>query len=255
MPSQYEWPAFPMPTEEDSVDFIDGLHAVGGSGDANIREGLALYVFMINRPMNRRAFLNADGDYLVVAQLGDLDIQTELGKLYLQPGEIAVIQRGVKFCINPGKNEARGYIVEIWGSSWELPELSIIGGHGNANPRDFMSPVAYMDDPEEIHQPWQIVDKINGEYFAIQQDHSPFDVAAWHGNCVPYKVSPTEASPQAYTDFGFQYDLTKFAGQGSLTIDHTDPSIWTVLTAKSRDPHRSLADFLWFGPKWDVAMV
>ena len=239
MPAQYEWAPFDLPSSEEGIDFIDGLHTIGGSGDANIREGLALHVFSINKPMDHRAFLNADGDFLIIAQLGTLDIQTELGKLYLQPGEIAVIPRGIKYKLDPAAStpSARGYIIEIWGRRWELPDLGPLGGHGCANPRDFLYPVACIDDPPALHSPWHIVEKINGAYHAIAQDHSPFDVAAWHGGCVPYK-----------------YDMTKFVAQGSTSVDHTDPSVWTVLTAKSRDPHVPLVDFIWFGPKWDVAM-
>ncbi|KAJ5084688.1 hypothetical protein NUU61_009267 [Penicillium alfredii] len=233
---QGEWAPFPLPTEQEKIDFVDGLHTVGGSGDPNLREGIALYVFMINADMDHRAFCNTDGDFLLVAQLGNLDIQTELGKLFLQPGEICVIPRGIRFAVRrgPGHSVARGYITEIWGSRWELPDLGPLGGHGLANPRDFLHPVAYID--ENLHEDWSIVNKANGIYNAIEQDHSPFDIVAWHGNVVPYK-----------------YDLTKFSSQNATSIDHTDPSVNCVLTAPSRDPVTPLADFLWFGPRWDVA--
>jgi homogentisate 1,2-dioxygenase len=134
----------------------------------------------------------------------------------------------------PDTKVARGYITEVWGSMWELPDLGPLGGHGLANPRDFLYPVAAIDD--DLHVDFQIVNKVNGKLIAIQQDHSPYDLVAWHGNVVPYK-----------------YDLTKFSSQNSTSIDHTDPSIFCVLTAKSRDPVTPLADFLWFGPRWDVA--
>lgn len=188
LPQQAEWAPFPLPKDDEKIDFVDGLHTLGGSGDPNLREGVALYVYMINADMDHRAFCNTDGDFLLVAQLGNLDIQTELGKIFLQPGEICVIQRGIRFAVRlgPGHKVARGYITEVWGSMWELPDLGPIGGHGLANPRDFLYPVAYIDD--ELHEDWIIVNKANGKYNAIQQDHSPFDVAAWHGNVVPYKV-------------------------------------------------------------------
>lgn len=236
LPEQAEWRPFPLPKDDEKIDFADGLHTLCGSGDPNIREGIALYVYMINSSMERRAFCNTDGDFLICAQQGNLDIKTEMGKIFLQPGEICVIQRGIRFCLNlaPGTSAARGYITEVWGSMWELPDLGPLGGHGLANPRDFLYPVAAIDD--ELHVDWQIVNKTNGQLVAIQQDHSPFDLVAWHGNVVPYK-----------------YDLTKFSSQNSTSIDHTDPSIFTVLTAKSRDPLTPLCDFLWFGPRWDVA--
>jgi homogentisate 1,2-dioxygenase len=177
-----------LPKEDDPTDFVDGLHTLAGSGDPNLREGIALYVYMFNKDMERRAFCNTDGDFLIVPQLGILDIQTEMGKIFVQPGEICVIQRGVGFrvCCGGGGKIARGYISEVWGSMWELPDLGPLGGHGLANPRDFLYPVAYIDD--ELHVDWSIVNKNNGKYIAIQQDHSPFDLVAWHGNVVPYKV-------------------------------------------------------------------
>jgi homogentisate 1,2-dioxygenase len=233
---QAEWHPFPLPKDDEKIDFVDGHHTLAGSGDPNIREGMAIYVYMINADMGNRAYCNTDGDFLICGQLGSLDIKTEMGKIFLQPGEICVIQRGIRFSINlaPGTKEARGYMTEVWGSMWELPDLGPLGGHGLANPRDFLYPVAAIDD--DLHVDWQIVNKMNGELVAIQQDHSPFDLVAWHGNVVPYK-----------------YDLTKFSSQNSTSIDHTDPSIFCVLTAKSRDPNTPLADFLLFGPRWDVA--
>ena len=192
---------------------------------------------MINASMPTRAFANADGDFLICGQQGTLDIQTEMGMIFLQPGEICVVQRGVRFKVSlpPDTKAARGYITEVWGSMWELPDLGPLGGHGLANPRDFLFPVAHID--EELHGDWSIINKNNGKYVCVEQDHSPFDVVAWHGNVVPYK-----------------YDLTKFVSQNATSVDHTDPSINTVLTAKSRDPNTPLADFLLFGPRWDIAM-
>ncbi|RAK93934.1 homogentisate 1,2-dioxygenase [Aspergillus costaricaensis CBS 115574] len=187
---QAEWAPFPLPNDDEKIDFIDGLHTLGGSGDPNLREGIALYVFMINADMDHRAYCNTDGDFLIVPQLGTLDIQTEMGLL--------------------------------------------VPATRRTNPRDFLHPVAHID--ENLHEDWEIVNKANGRYSVIGQDHSPFDLVAWHGNVVPYK-----------------YDLTKFASQNATSIDHTDPSVNCVLTAPSRDPVTPLADFLWFGPRWDVA--
>lgn len=169
---------------------MDGLHTLGGSGDPNLREGIAWYVYMLNADMDHRAFCNIDGDFLLVAQLGNLDIQTEMGKIFLQPGEVCVIQRGVRYTVRLGRGNqnARGYIFEVWGSIWELPDLGPLGSHGLANRRDFLYPTAYIDD--ELHERWSIVYKVNGSYSSFEQDHSPFDVAAWHGNVVPYKVCP-----------------------------------------------------------------
>lgn len=236
LPEQAEWHPFPLPKDDEKIDFADGLHTLAGSGDPNIREGIAIYVYLINASMEQRAFCNTDGDFLICAQQGNLDIKTEMGMIFLQPGEICVIQRGIRFSLNlaPDTKAARGYITEVWGSMWELPDLGPLGGHGLANPRDFLYPVAAIDD--DLHVPYHIINKTNGQLITIQQNHSPYDLVAWHGNVVPYK-----------------YDLTKFSSQNSTSIDHTDPSIFCVLTAKSRDPVTPLADFLWFGPRWDVA--
>ncbi|KAK5674341.1 hypothetical protein LTS10_012925 [Elasticomyces elasticus] len=233
---QAEWAPFPLPKQHEDVDFVDGLHTLGGSGDPNLRQGLAMYVYTMNRSMQQRAFCNGDGDFLLAAQLGAITIQTELGMLHLEPGEICVIQRGIRFSVSlaDGAEEARGFVFEVWGSIWELPDLGPLGGQGLANSRDFLFPTAHID--EELHKDWTIVFKTNGRMSSIEQDHSPFDVVAWHGNVVPYK-----------------YDLTKFASQNATSIDHTDPSVNTVLTAKSNDPDLPLAEFLWFGPRWDVA--
>jgi len=187
-PGLAEWRPFPLPPADEPTDFVDGLHTLAGSGDPNLRQGLALYVYMLNASMPGRAFCNIDGDFLFCPQTGILDFQTEMGKLLVQPGEIVVIPRGVRFSVNlaNGQKAARGYITEVWGAMWELPDLGPLGGHGLANPRDFLHPVAYID--EDLHRPFEIVNKSNGKYVAIKQDHSPYDVVAWQGNVVPYKV-------------------------------------------------------------------
>lgn len=194
LPAQAEWSPFPLPAAGNKIDFTDGLQTLGGSGDPNLREGVALYIYAFNKDMNGKAYCNTDGDFLIVAQLGNLNIQTEMGRLFLQPGEICVIQRGIRFRIDLGPDVpvARGYIIEVWGSTWELPDLGPIGGHGLANPRDFLFPKAYID--EHLHCDFTIVVKNNGQLVAIDQDHSPFDVVAWHGNAVPYKVGRFHSS-------------------------------------------------------------
>jgi homogentisate 1,2-dioxygenase len=183
--------------------------------------------------MEKRAFVNSDGDFLIVPQQGSLDIQTEFGFLYVQPGEICGIQRGQRFKVNL-EGPSRGYILEVWGTNFELPELGPLGPNGLANARDFLHPVAFYEVTR--NDGWNVVDKLGGKFFKSTQRHCPFDVIAWHGNYVPYK-----------------YDLTKFVNVGSISVDHIDPSIFCVLTARSRDPAAPLADFLIFSPRWDVA--
>ncbi|THW55467.1 homogentisate 1,2-dioxygenase [Aureobasidium pullulans] len=231
-PTQLAWSPFEIPSS--NVDFIQGLKTIAGSGDPTVREGLATHVFMCDKSMTDRAFVNSDGDFLIVPQQGALNIQTEFGLLYVQPGEIFVIQRGIRFRVAV-EGPTRGYILEIWGSNWELPELGPLGANGLANARDFLHPTAAYELTPSDRQ-WEIVYKLGGKFFKSTQSHSPFDVVAWHGNYVPCK-----------------YDLTKFVNVGSISVDHIDPSIFCVLTAKSRDPSAPLADFLTFSPRWDVA--
>lgn len=231
-PTQLAWLPFEIPTSTD-VNFVGGLKTLAGSGDPTLREGIATHVYAANTSMNREAFVNSDGDFLICPQQGVLDIQTEFGKLFVQPGEIVVVQRGQKFKVNLPDGPSRGYILEIWGSNFELPELGPLGANGLANARDFLHPVAHYDIEQAD---WGIIYKLGGKLFRCSQQHSPFDVVAWHGNYVPYK-----------------YDLTKFVNVGSISVDHIDPSIFCVLTARSRDPAAPLADFLIFSPRWDVA--
>ncbi|KAG8413427.1 hypothetical protein J3458_012988 [Metarhizium acridum] len=231
-PTQLAWKPMDIP-ESGSIDFVAALKSIAGSGEPTLGEGLAVHVYTANTNMTQRAFVNADGDFLIVPQQGALDVQTEFGKMFVQPGEIVVIQKGIRFRVELPDGPSRGYVLEIWGSSFELPELGPLGANGLANARDFLTPEAFYEVKKE---PWQIIFKVCGKEFKSTQDHSPFDVVAWHGNYVPFK-----------------YDLTKFVNVGSISVDHIDPSIFCVLTAKSRNPTAPLADFLIFSPRWDVA--
>ncbi|GKT83784.1 LOW QUALITY PROTEIN: homogentisate 1,2-dioxygenase [Colletotrichum tofieldiae] len=227
-PTQLAWKPFPIPDGQD-VDFVQGLKTVAGSGDPTLREGLATHVYVCNKSMTKKAFANSDGDWLIVPQQGALDIQTEFGFLYVQPGEICVIQRGLRFKVKV-EGPTRGYILEIWvpiGSfpSWVLWEQTV-----------WPMLVISFTPSRRTKRPWSIIYKLGGKFFNSTQRHCPFDVVAWHGNYVPWK-----------------YDLTKFVNVGSISVDHIDPSIFCVVTAKSRDPTAPLADFLIFSPRWDVA--
>ncbi|GBE88553.1 Homogentisate 1,2-dioxygenase [Sparassis crispa] len=231
-PTQLAWSALDIPPANQKVDFVAGLKTLAGNGDPTSREGLATHVFAANTSMEKTAFCNADGDMMILPQLGRLDIQTEFGKLMVRPGELVVVQRGLKFKISLPDGHSRGYVQEIFGSHYELPELGPVGANGLANPRDFESPVASFDIDRS---PWEIIYKVGGQLFVCNQDHTPFDVVAWHGNYIPYK-----------------YDLDKFAAMGSILKDHADPSIYCVLTAKSKTPAAPLIDFVIFSPRWDA---
>ncbi|KAF5327629.1 hypothetical protein D9619_004632 [Psilocybe cf. subviscida] len=232
-PTQLAWYPFDLPSDGTKVDFVDGLKTLAGNGDPSLHEGLAIHMYLANASMDNKAFCNTDGDMLILPQQGRLDIQTEFGKLMVRNGELCVIQRGIKFKVILPDGPSRGYIQEIFGSHYTLPELGPIGGNGLANPRDFEHPVASFDIDQS---PWKIVYKVGGQLHECAQEHTPFDVVAWHGNYIPYK-----------------YALEKFVNIGSISKDHIDPSIFCVLTAKSKQPGVPLADFLIFSPRWDVA--
>lgn len=229
-PNRLRWNAFDMPTEP--TDFIDGLIAFASTAAADQAEGVSVYLYTANQSM-QRAFFSADGEWLIVPQQGRLRLTTELGLLDIAPQEIAVIPRGLKFSVQLLDGEARGYLCENHGSSLRLPDLGPIGSNGLANPRDFQAPVAHF---ENSVQPTVLVQKFLGELWETTLDHTPFDVVAWHGNNVPYK-----------------YDLRLFNTMGTISYDHPDPSIFTVLTSPSATHGQANIDFVIFPPRWLVA--
>jgi len=235
-PNQLRWDPLPMPTE--ATDFVDGLITIAGNGDSSMHTGVAIHMYVANRSMTNRLFYNADGELLIVPQAGGLHLFTEFGRMDVRPGEIAVIQRGIKFrveLLEPDlqSNGARGYILENYGALFRLPDLGPIGANGLANARDFQTPHAAYEDVEgDI----RVTAKFLGKLWEARYDHSPLDVVAWHGNYLPYK-----------------YDLSKFNCVNSVTFDHPDPSIYTVLTSPSEVPGTANCDFVVFPPRWMVA--
>jgi homogentisate 1,2-dioxygenase len=230
-PNQLRWNPLPIPTEP--TDFVDGIVTLAGSGDPAMQTGVGIHVYAATASMHERFFYDADGELLIVPQLGSLRICTELGILQTSPGEICVIPRGLKFRVELIDGSARGYICENYGALLRLPELGPIGANGLANPRDFLSPVAAYEDRGGS---FRIIAKFLGRLWAAEIDHSPLDVVAWHGNFAPYK-----------------YDLATFNCLNSVSFDHPDPSIFTVLTSPSAIPGTANVDFAIFPPRWLVA--
>uniref|UniRef100_A0A803QD32 Homogentisate 1,2-dioxygenase n=1 Tax=Cannabis sativa TaxID=3483 RepID=A0A803QD32_CANSA len=231
-PTQLRWKPIDIPSSP--TDFIDGLFTVCGAGSSFLRHGFAIHMYTANKSMENSAFCSADGDFLVVPQKGRLWITTECGRLQVSPGEIAVLPQGFRFSVDLPDGPSRGYVAEIFGTHFQLPDLGPIGANGLAAPRDFLAPTAWFD---ESHRPgYTIVQKFGGELFTAKQDFSPFNVVAWHGNYVPYK-----------------YDLSKFCPYNTVLFDHSDPSINTVLTAPTDKPGVALLDFVIFPPRWLVA--
>ncbi|XP_055343689.1 homogentisate 1,2-dioxygenase-like isoform X2 [Paramacrobiotus metropolitanus] len=203
------------------------------AGDPKSRNGCAVYIYTCNTSMSEnRAFYNSDGDLLIVPQLGSLEVFTEFGRMTVSPNEICVIQQGMRFSVNI-KEESRGYVLEVYDNHFILPNLGPIGANGLANPQDFWAPTAWYEE-REIE--FEIINKFQGALFTATQKYSPFDVVAWHGNYVPYR-----------------YDLSNFVVINTVSVDHCDPSIFTVLTCPSQKPGTAIADFVIFPPRWGVA--
>src|SRR5712691_1579584 len=231
-PNRLRWGPLPLPLESEQRDFIDGLYTMCGNGDIRTRSGIAVHGYAANAPMTDRYFVDADGELLLVPELGALVIHTELGPLRVSPGEIAVIPRGIRFRVEVPDGLARGYACENFGASFTLPERGPIGANGLTNERDFRIPHAAF---EERSHTVQVVQKFAGNLWAADYDHSPLDIVAWHGNYAPYK-----------------YDTANFMVLGTISFDHPDPSLFTVLTSPSDTPGLANADFVIFAPRWLV---
>ena len=106
-----------------------------------------------------------------------------MGFLDVKQGEICVIPRGIVFRIAVD-GPSRGYVCEIYGGHFTLPDLGPIGANGLANPRDFLAPVAAYEDRDVDYV---LITKYGGKLFSTTKAHSPFNVVAWHGNYYPYK--------------------------------------------------------------------
>jgi homogentisate 1,2-dioxygenase len=233
-PNLMRWKALPLPPADQPTDFLDGLATLAGAGDPDLRSGLAIHVYAASADMHERCFYDADGDLLLVPELGGLRIRTELGWLDVRPGEIAIVPRGLKFAVALADGVARGFVLEVFGSGFRLPERGPIGANGLADERHFLAPVAAFED--RAAPGYEIVAKHGGQLFRATMDHVPFDVVAWHGNHVPCK-----------------YDLARFNTLGSVSFDHPDPSILTVLTCPLDDHGNNLADVIVFPGRWEVA--
>ncbi|MFC8988873.1 MULTISPECIES: homogentisate 1,2-dioxygenase [unclassified Streptomyces] len=228
-PNRLRWDPLPEPPE--GTDFLAGLWTLGGNGDVTQRAGMAVHLYHATASMDR-VFSDADGELLIVPELGGLLLRTEFGLLHVEPGHIALIPRGVRFRVELLDETARGYVCENYGAPFVLPELGPIGANGLANARDFRAPVAAYED---VEGPVEVVNKFCGNLWSATYGHSPLDVVAWHGTHVPYA-----------------YDLRRFNVMGTISYDHPDPSIFTVLTSPSDTPGLAGVDFVVFAPRWLV---
>ncbi|USI71726.1 homogentisate 1,2-dioxygenase [Sphingomonas morindae] len=229
-PNRLRWDPLPLP--ETPTDFVDGLFTYGGNGDVAAGTGMAAHGYAISASMVDRVFANADGELLIVPQQGALTLVTELGRIAVAPLQIALVPRGVRFRVEVTE-PARGFVCENYGALFRLPELGPIGANGLANPRDFEVPVAAFEDRDA---PVELVQKFQGRLWTTRLAASPLDVVAWHGTLAPWR-----------------YDLTRFNTINTVSFDHPDPSIFTVLTAPSDTPGTANCDFVIFPPRWMVA--
>ncbi len=229
--AQLRWGPVPMP--DASTTFLTGVRTMTTAGDVNTQAGMSTHVYLINASMEAEYFYNADAELLFVPELGGIMIFTELGKMKVTPGEVAIVPRGMKFKVELMDGPARGYLCENYGAKFTLPGRGPIGANCLANPRDFKTPVAAFEDSES---PTTLTVKWCGKFFKTELGHSPLDVVAWHGNYAPFK-----------------YDLRTFSPVGAILFDHPDPSIFTVMTAPSETPGTANIDFVIFPERWMVA--
>lgn len=230
-PNRLRWDPLPIP--DAPTDFIDGLVTYMGNGDSTAGTGIGIHLYAANQSMTNRYFFNSDGEMLFIPQQGRLKLITEMGQIEISPNQIAVVQRGIKFRVELPDGPSRGYVGENYGPMLRLPSLGPIGANGLANPRDFQTPVAAYEDTEDA---CQLVCKFAGNLWATDLNYSPLDVVAWHGNYAPYK-----------------YDLADFNTIWTVSYDHPDPSIYTVLTSPSDSPGTANLDFVIFPTRWMVA--
>ena len=228
---QLRWGPTPIPSEK--LTFVTGLRTMTTAGDCDTQAGMAAHVVLVTSSMKNENFFNADGEFLIVSQENSLLFRTEFGAIRIDPGEIAVIPRGVIFRVELVDGPARAYVCENYGGALTLPDRGPIGANCLANPRDFLAPVAGY---EEVEGPHTLAVKWGGELYETTVPHSPIDVIAWHGNYYPYK-----------------YDLRRFSPVGAIAFDHPDPSIFTVMTSPSETPGTANVDFVIFPERWAVA--
>ncbi len=229
-PNRMRWN--PLPVPEAPTDWVEGLVTYAGNGDPDADAGIGIHLYAANRSMTDRVFYSADGELLIVPQEGAHRFVTEFGIVEAEPGHVVLIPRGVRFRVELF-GPSRGYICENYGAAFRIPDLGPIGANGLANPRDFETPVAAFED---VDRPTECIQKYGGELWTTTFDHSPLDVVAWHGNYAPCR-----------------YDTARFNTINTVSYDHPDPSIFTVLTSPSDTAGTANCDFVIFPPRWMVA--
>ncbi|KAK4621312.1 Homogentisate 1,2-dioxygenase [Fulvia fulva] len=227
-PTQLRWSPFDLDDSE-AVDWPNAMRLLAGGGDPASRTGVGYSIFTAGKSMDpTTAYYSCDGELLIIPQHGMLDIRTELGCLLVRPHEICVIPRGIRYNVALPQGPVRGYAIEMYQCHFILPNLGPLGSFGLANSRDFQVPVAsFVQNTTQEHK---LVAKFNNGLYTATQDHSPFDIVGWHGLYYPYK-----------------YDLGHFMTVGSISHDHPDPSIFTLLASTE-----GVVEMAIFPPRWLV---
>ena len=204
---------------------------MGGNGSPEAQSGCAIHLYAANRSMRQRALLRRRWRTADRAAARAAALVTELGRLSVEPLEIAVIPRGVRFRVELPEAEARGYVCENFGA-----RLAPAGSGTDRLQRAGLRarfPHA-RGHYEDRRRALRAGGKVHGPALDARRiDHSPFDVVAWHGNYAPYK-----------------YDLRRFNTIGSISYDHPDPSIFLVLQSVTDTPGVDALDFVIFPPRW-----
>jgi homogentisate 1,2-dioxygenase len=189
-PNRLRWAPLAIPAAP--TDFVEGLATYATNGDSRSQHGAGIHGYCANRSMAKRVFYSADGEMLFVPQEGAITLATELGRIGVAPGAVALVPRGMKFRVEIHGSPVRGYICENYGAPFRLPDLGPIGSNGLANARDFQIPVAAYEDRDE---PTEVIAKFAGHLWRTRLDHSPLDVVAWHGNYAPFKTTSRASTP------------------------------------------------------------
>ena len=138
----------PIDIPDEKLSFIEGVRTMTTAGDAGSQAGMGAHLYLITRSMQDEYFYNADAEMMFVPQQGELRLWTEFGIIDIEPGEIAVIPRGVKIRVELTNGCARGYLCENYGGALTLPERGPIGANCLANQRDFLTPVAAYEEKD-----------------------------------------------------------------------------------------------------------
>ena len=96
-PNRLRWdPPSDLP---EGTDFIDGLVTMLANRDPADLEGVAVHLYRASKSMERRVFVDADGELLIIPQSGSLRVTSEFGRMDVAPGSIA---------LDPARREVSG---------------------------------------------------------------------------------------------------------------------------------------------------